>query len=1270
MQQLCSSKFEQELTEQEFHLLQQQIDRYNSSCQSFESSTICKSILLDSIQDSNIRQQLLGQYQDIAQQSKMNMLTLFKESAKIQMDESKNKFEMAMKQTWYDRHLSSENDKIPLAIINLIEQRYKKISERIQCVYKFKTETILSIPISLLDKIYVIVSTMNVNNTNDLDDHRVPRQRRRKQCHGNRRDQRFRRKCRKRHMNEKTIKKLLNRRHQATTTTTTNNNNNNNNNMEIVNSNQRSTILNDTSKSTMINDNKRKRDVLSQKQKLNQIMIKSTSQLLIDPPLSKKMKKDSNRVNGTYRQPMYLKRLPLTFFPILSKKLNYTLKKKNERRIFYARLDLLDQQYCLEVDQHLWQSYLDIGLRKQIWPDQLYTMANANDFNLCQEYLINYINDIKQQLHQCQMELTKLYQSRPIATLSMNEVDRCLKEFVVCQRKYLSIRNNNQLVNFQDDLSEKELFTLVSAYSLTTNQNEHMHQLITIREQQVKLWEQLLMLRMRILDKFLPEHFDDLEHFIAPNIYSPVISNTIAIQFKNKRYKIIQEAKRSWLNIILHAYEIKIQEYDRQYQYELIQLKSQLLNSMTLNGESIVSSYRKILLQNRQRSLSSTKSIIGVCPEPYLDLMSNPFNTNEWNHLSLGPSCIRLNQSAIRPRHQQEIQIKKEYSDINQKVVQYLTSPPRNIPSRAMILKTYSDDLLNYFNHAYFAPQPYKDQTQALTQAIASLSIRRKIKKFNLILRVTDKSHNFYIGSAIEFEKEIQTFFQDTNAFVVLKENPFDEILNKVIQLLNRLIGKKLILQWQSKKMMPNRTKSIGIPVRPIENTIGAPTTNISDFLDEIIRLIFDSKCGSTSIIDGASLLEELYKYTKKGLFKVSTLFCTFDIRNLYTMLPQEEALDILIEFLQVHGYTKVKGISLDTIRILAFIVLRENVCVYNNKIYKQTLGGAMGSSFALTLANIFMWKWQKEFVRRQDISGEFYGRYIDDIFMTWNKSENELRNLLDTANSWHPNIKLEYKVSKSLPFLDVLLTNSNGILLTSVYHKPAAEPYVVPFSSDHPRHVFNNVVQTSLARAVRYCSTLEAFNHEQRYIQLALLYNGYPSTFIDREFQKFFFGYISSTSFLPIIDDEKQFLKMHRKLLDQPTLSQSQAAFSAAMADIDNDQTDETVNESKESKNYNDESKQHCNDKLIIHYTHEKRIHSFKKQMHRIYEHVFNNTPVSHVKMIVGNRNRQDAKRELIRKRPKQSLLQNKPIKRRRKKTKKIIKIKKPSMDQQQQQT
>ncbi|CAF1447446.1 unnamed protein product, partial [Rotaria sordida] len=286
-----------------------------------------------------------------------------------------------------------------------------------------------------------------------------------------------------------------------------------------------------------------------------------------------------------------------------------------------------------------------------------------------------------------------------------------------------------------------------------------------------------------------------------------------------------------------------------------------------------------------------------------------------------------------------------------------------------------------------------------------------------------------------------------------LSVNPLEEIQDKVIQSLNQLREKKLILLWQYNKMMPDRTQpelahlyfnpkihKENIPVRPIENTIHAPTTNISKFLSEIISPIFDSKCGSTTVIDGVSLIKELNEYIRKGLFKPSTLFCTLGIRNLYAMLPQEEALNILVELLRVHGYEKVKGIPLDTIRQLASLVLQENVFVYNKKIYKPVLGGAMGSPFTLT--------------------------YIDDIFMTWNKSETELKNLLEQANTWYPNIKLEYQISQSSPFLDILLTNNNGILSTVVYHKLAAELYVVPFLSDHSRHTFVNVIQTTLARA------------------------------------------------------------------------------------------------------------------------------------------------------------------------------------------------------------
>ncbi len=70
-----------------------------------------------------------------------------------------------------------------------------------------------------------------------------------------------------------------------------------------------------------------------------------------------------------------------------------------------------------------------------------------------------------------------------------------------------------------------------------------------------------------------------------------------------------------------------------------------------------------------------------------------------------------------------------------------------------------------------------------------------------------------------------------------------------------------------------------------------------------------------------------------------------------------------------------MKGIPIDAIRKLARIVITENVFIYEKKFYRQVIGGAMGSLFTLTLANIFMWKWEKELVHRQLASNEIYGR-------------------------------------------------------------------------------------------------------------------------------------------------------------------------------------------------------------------------------------------------------------------------------------------------------
>lgn len=65
------------------------------------------------------------------------------------------------------------------------------------------------------------------------------------------------------------------------------------------------------------------------------------------------------------------------------------------------------------------------------------------------------------------------------------------------------------------------------------------------------------------------------------------------------------------------------------------------------------------------------------------------------------------------------------------------------------------------------------------------------------------------------------------------------------------------------------------------------------------------------------------------------------------------------------------------------------------------------------------------------------------------------------------------------------------------IYHKSASEPYILPYKSDHPRHVHANISYNALLRAARLCSIVEEFDMEQLSTEMILLVNGYPPNFI-----------------------------------------------------------------------------------------------------------------------------------------------------------------------------
>ncbi|CAF3375169.1 unnamed protein product [Rotaria socialis] len=124
---------------------------------------------------------------------------------------------------------------------------------------------------------------------------------------------------------------------------------------------------------------------------------------------------------------------------------------------------------------------------------------------------------------------------------------------------------------------------------------------------------------------------------------------------------------------------------------------------------------------------------------------------------------------------------------------------------------------------------------------------------------------------------------------------------------------------------------------------------------------------------------------------------------------------------------------------------------------------------------------------------------------MTTNLSQDQIKIQLDKVAKKDPNIEITYSIASCIDFLDVIINNDNSKLITSIYHKPAVEPYILPYTSDNPRHVHRNILYAALLRAARLCSNIDDFHMERVRIDMSLLVNDYPPAFISKHFLRFF---------------------------------------------------------------------------------------------------------------------------------------------------------------------
>jgi len=129
----------------------------------------------------------------------------------------------------------------------------------------------------------------------------------------------------------------------------------------------------------------------------------------------------------------------------------------------------------------------------------------------------------------------------------------------------------------------------------------------------------------------------------------------------------------------------------------------------------------------------------------------------------------------------------------------------------------------------------------------------------------------------------------------------------------------------------------------------------------------------------------------------------------------------------------------------------------------------------------------------------------------------------------------------------------------------------------------------------------------------------------------KFFKSYSSTPMISPLIDNENDFATIRRRLLNKPTIAEYQIGSRIAMAD---DKThNDTVRNPLAQTRADKESKWLKN--LIIHYTHEKRLQNYKKDIRLLWNQTFEKTPIIFTKLIIGNRNSPNMTQQLVRRRP-----------------------------------
>ncbi len=249
---------------------------------------------------------------------------------------------------------------------------------------------------------------------------------------------------------------------------------------------------------------------------------------------------------------------------------------------------------------------------------------------------------------------------------------------------------------------------------------------------------------------------------------------------------------------------------------------------------------------------------------------------------------------------------------------------------------------------------------------------------------------------------------------------------------------------------------------RPIVNCRYTMTYHASIYLDNILKPIV--KLLPTVVHNTTEVLLQLDKLV---IEPYDVIYCA-DVENLYPSIPHDFGLKAVKEIL-----TRYKVSNIEFILQLLLWVLTNNYISYNDQVYLQRQGTAMGTPCAPNYANIVLYYVElKLFSQGLDVTYKKYFRYLDDLCVIF-RSYHLARSFNLAFNQTFGHFKLNW-VNSTTPkygvFLDLTIRLGNRVT-TSLYQKPTNKYLYIPTTTAHHQHIIINFIRNELNRYKLYCS-------------------------------------------------------------------------------------------------------------------------------------------------------------------------------------------------------